>query len=289
MQKDESIRLLDFVMITLGCCLYGLGLAVVNIPNHLAEGGITGVTLILRALFGIDPALSTLLINVPLILIGYRFLGKRSLIYTIFGTLALSFWLYFWQRIPISLDIHHDMFIAGILAGIAGGFGSGVVYRFGGTTGGTDVVARISEKRRGIAMGHTLFALDAVVLTISLCYIDVLHMMYTLLAAYVFSRLVSLTQVGAYAGHGLIIISDQNEEIAEALMNELGRGASYIKMTGAYSNSEHQMVYCVIGPNELNLAKRIIERVDPRAFTSVIDVHEAIGEGFTYDSDKQPE
>ena len=85
MQKDESIRLLDFVMITLGCCLYGLGLAVVNIPNHLAEGGITGVTLILRALFGIDPALSTLLINVPLILIGYRFLGKRSLIYTIFG------------------------------------------------------------------------------------------------------------------------------------------------------------------------------------------------------------
>ncbi len=114
-------------------------------------------------------------------------------------------------------------------------------------------------------------------------------MMYTLLAAYVFSRLVSLTQVGAYAGHGLIIISDQNEEIAEALMNELGRGASYIKMTGAYSNSEHQMVYCVIGPNELNLAKRIIERVDPRAFTSVIDVHEAIGEGFTYDSDKQPE
>ena len=81
MQKDESIRLLDFVMITLGCCLYGLGLAVVNIPNHLAEGGITGVTLILRALFGIDPALSTLLINVPLILIGYRFLVNFCLLF----------------------------------------------------------------------------------------------------------------------------------------------------------------------------------------------------------------
>ncbi|AHA05170.1 MAG: YitT family protein [Pediococcus pentosaceus] len=284
MQKDESIRFLDFVMIALGCCLYGLGLAVVNIPNNLAEGGITGVTLILRALLGIDPALSTILINIPLIFIGYRFLGKRSLIYTIFGTFTLSFWLYVWQRVPISLDIHHDMFIAGILAGIAGGFGSGIVYRFGGTTGGTDVVARILEKRRGIAMGHTLFALDAVVLTISLCYIDVLHMMYTLLAAYVFSRLVSLTQVGAYAAHGLLIVSSKNQEIADALMDELERGASYIHMSGAYSKTEREMVYCVIGPNELNVAKRIIGRIDPQAFTSIIDVHEAIGEGFTYDS-----
>ncbi|KRO26292.1 hypothetical protein IV88_GL000077 [Pediococcus argentinicus] len=271
-------------MIALGCCLYGLGLAVVNIPNNLAEGGVTGITLIIRALLKIDPAFSTIAINIPLILIGYRFLGKRALIYTIYGTFMLSFWLYVWQRVPISLDIHHDMFIAGILAGLAGGFGSGVVYRFGGTTGGTDVIARIFEKRRGIPMGRTLFALDAVVLTISLCYIDVLHMMYTLLAAYVFSRIVTFTQVGAYTARGLLIISPHNEQIAQALMDELERGATFLHMQGAYSHEEREMVYCVIGPNELNVAKRIIDRIDPKAFTSILDVHEAIGEGFTYDS-----
>ncbi|GEP18685.1 YitT family protein [Pediococcus argentinicus] len=284
MQRDESLRLIDFLMIALGCCLYGLGLAVVNIPNNLAEGGVTGITLIIRALLKIDPAFSTIAINIPLILIGYRFLGKRALIYTIYGTFMLSFWLYVWQRVPISLDIHHDMFIAGILAGLAGGFGSGVVYRFGGTTGGTDVIARIFEKRRGIPMGRTLFALDAVVLTISLCYIDVLHMMYTLLAAYVFSRIVTFTQVGAYTARGLLIISPHNEQIAQALMDELERGATFLHMQGAYSHEEREMVYCVIGPNELNVAKRIIDRIDPKAFTSILDVHEAIGEGFTYDS-----
>ena len=261
-----------------------MGLAVVNIPNNLAEGGVTGITLIIRALLKIDPAFSTIAINIPLILIGYRFLGKRALIYTIYGTFMLSFWLYVWQRVPISLDIHHDMFIAGILAGLAGGFGSGVVYRFGGTTGGTDVIARIFEKRRGIPMGRTLFALDAVVLTISLCYIDVLHMMYTLLAAYVFSRIVTFTQVGAYTARGLLIISPHNEQIAQALMDELERGATFLHMQGAYSHEEREMVYCVIGPNELNVAKRIIDRIDPKAFTSILDVHEAIGEGFTYDS-----
>lgn len=284
MQRDESLRLIDFLMIALGCCLYGLGLAVVNIPNNLAEGGVTGITLIIRALLKIDPAFSTIAINIPLILIGYRFLGKRALIYTIYGTFMLSFWLYVWQRVPISLDIHHDMFIAGILAGLAGGFGSGVVYRFGGTTGGTDVIARIFEKRRGIPMGRTLFALDAVVLTISLCYIDVLHMMYTLLAAYVFSRIVTFTQVGAYTARGLLIISPHNEQIAQALMDELERGATFLHMQGAYSREEREMVYCVIGPNELNVAKRIIDRIDPKAFTSILDVHEVIGEGFMYDS-----
>ncbi|AEV95181.1 YitT family protein [Pediococcus claussenii] len=284
MQKDESLRLIDFVMITLGCCLYGLGLAVINIPNDLSEGGVTGITLILRALLHIDPAFSTLAINIPLIFIGYRFLGKRSLIYTIYGTFALSFSLYIWQRVPISLNIHHDMFIAGILAGLAGGFGSGLVYRFGGTTGGTDVVAKIFEKERGIPMGQTLFALDALVLTASLCYIDVVHMMYTLLAAYVFSRIVNFTQVGSYSDRGLLIISSNPESVAQALMDELLRGASFIHIQGAYSKDEREMVYCVVASNELQVAKRIINRIDPQAFTSIIDVNEALGEGFTYDS-----
>ena len=287
MEKDESIRLTDLLMITIGCAIYGLGLVVINIPNNLAEGGVTGITLIFRALFGINPALSTVLLNIPLIIVGYRFLGKRALLYTIYGTLALSFWIFAWQKVPLNLNIHHDMFIAGILAGIAGGFGSGLVYRWGGTTGGTDVIARIIEKEYGIAMGHTLFALDAVVLSISLVYIDIVHMMYTLLAAYVFSRLVTIIQVGSYAGYGLMIISDKNQEISQDLMSELHRGASFMDIAGAYQGQKRQMLYCVIGPNELNLAKRIIERIDENAFVSVVTVHETLGNGFTYDLDEK--
>ena len=129
-------------------CFYGLGLVSVNIANHLAEGGVTGITLIIRYWLHIDPALSTILINIPLIIIGYRYLGKKALVYTVYGTLALSFWIWFWQRFYIPINIHNDLFIAGILAGI---FGVLVLGSFinSGDHRGTDVVARILEKKKG--------------------------------------------------------------------------------------------------------------------------------------------
>ena len=132
--QNTKIRLIDLLMITIGTSLYAFGFVTVNIADRLAEGGVAGITLLLRFLLGINPALSTILINIPLLIIGYRYLGKKSLIYTIYGTLILSFWIWIWQIIPVSLNIHHDLFIAAILAGIIGGFGLGLVYRFNGTT-----------------------------------------------------------------------------------------------------------------------------------------------------------
>ena len=179
--QNEKISLKDLIFITIGCSLYAFGLVTVNIANNLAEGGATGITLIIRYWLHIDPAYSIILLNIPLIWIGYRYLGKKALIYTIYGTTMLSIWTWLWQRIPIDINIHHDLFLAGVLAGLIGGTGSGLVYRFGGTTGGTDIVARIFEKKRGIVMGKTLLALDVIVLTCSLSYLDLRQMMYTLL------------------------------------------------------------------------------------------------------------
>lgn len=273
---------LDLVMITLGCGIYALGLVAINIANHLAEGGITGITLILRALLHIDPAYSTLLINIPLIIIGFRFLGLRSLLYTIYGTLALSAWIYFWQRIPLNFDIHHDMFLAAICAGLCGGFGSGLVYRFGGTTGGTDIVARIFEKHHGIAMGQTLLCLDTMVLIASLSYIDLQHTLYTLLAAYVFSRIVNIIQEGAYSARGVLIFSSKSDQIATTIMAQLERGVSFLNAEGAFSKQTTKAIYCVVAPSELTTLKRIVSQHDERAFISVIDVNDVVGEGFTY-------
>lgn len=284
---NEKISILDLLMITLGCALYGLGLVSINIANNLAEGGVTGITLILRYWLHINPAFSTIAINIPLIAIGYRFLGKKALVYTIYGTLALSFWIWFWQKVYIPINIHHDLFIAGILAGIFGGIGSGIVYKFGGTTGGTDVVARILEKQQGIQMGKTLLALDAIVLTLSLSYLDLRQMMYTLLASFVFSQLVNFIQDGAYTARGVIVISNSPEKIADAIMDELERGVSYLKGEGAFLETDFKAVYCVISPRELTALKRIVERYDPKAFISVLDVTEVVGEGFTYDRPKK--
>lgn len=281
-QKDESIHVLDLMMIGIGCAMFAFGLVFFNIANHLADGGISGVTLILRALFGIDPAYSTILINVPLILIGWRFLGRQSLIYTIYGTIMLSFFLWIWQRVPIVIQLHGDLLLSALGAGVIGGFGSGLLYRYGGTTGGTDIIARIFERFRGVPMGRTLLYLDVIVLLFSLVYIDIQHMAYTLIYSYIFARIVNFTQEGAYAARGIIVVSDHHQAITDNIMDELGRGVSLIDGEGGYSHHPRKMIYVVVAPSELHQLRQIIQRNDPRAFVSVINVNEALGEGFTF-------
>lgn len=278
----ERISIRDLIMIAIGTGMYGWGLINVNIPNDLAEGGISGITLILRALFNWNPAYTNLLLNVPLLFIGYHILGRRALIYTIWGIASLSFWLWLWQVVPTPPALHHDMLIAGIIAGIIAGFGLGIVFRFGGTSGGSDVVARIVEQKFSIPIGRTMFILDACVLLLSLVYIDIVHMMYTLIASFVFSQVVSMTQRGAYDARSFMIFTQYPEEMSHAIMDELDRGTSLLKAEGGYSHRDQRVVYAVVDPSEVSTVRRIVDQVDPKAFVSIFTTQEQLGEGFSY-------
>lgn len=282
-KKEEQVRVLDLFMITIGCATYAFALVMFNIANQLADGGISGVTLILRALFHVDPAYSTIIINIPLIWIGYRFLGRRAIIYTLYGTVMLSAFLWIWQRVPMAIDLHHDLFLSAMAAGITGGAGSGLLYRFGGTTGGTDIIARIFERFRGVPMGQTLLWLDIVVLFASLIYIDIRHMAYTLLCAYVFSRLVNFILSGTYAAKGVLIVSTETQAIVDEVMTEMQRGVSILHGEGGYSHQDRPVLYIVVSPSELHDLQMIVSELDQSAFMTIFDVNEAIGEGFTYE------
>lgn len=272
----------EVVMIMVGTSIYAFGLVYLNIANHLAEGGVSGITLILRALFGIDPAYSTLLINIPLILIGGKILGKRSLAYTVLGTVSLSAFLWIWQRVPLQINLQHDLLIVSLLAGLIAGTGSGLVYRMGGTTGGSDIIARILEKNYGISMGRSLLVLDIIVLLASLTYIDLKRMMYTLIVSYVFSRVIDSILDGGYSAKGILVVSNKNEEIAPLLMTGLERGVTFLSGEGGFSGHSKKIIYMVVSSSELNEVKRIVHEIDEKAFLSIINVHEVEGEGFTY-------
>ncbi|EMF0617611.1 YitT family protein [Enterococcus hirae] len=272
----------EVVMIMVGTSIYAFGLVYLNIANHLAEGGVSGITLILRALFGIDPAYSTLLINIPLILIGGKILGERSLAYTVLGTVSLSAFLWIWQRVPLQINLQHDLLIVSLLAGLIAGTGSGLVYRMGGTTGGSDIIARILEKNYGISMGRSLLVLDVIVLLASLTYIDLKRMMYTLIVSYVFSRVIDSILDGGYSAKGILVVSNKNEEIAPLLMTGLERGVTFLSGEGGFSGHSKKIIYMVVSSSELNEVKRIVHEIDEKAFLSIINVHEVEGEGFTY-------
>ena len=284
MKRINKATFIDLLMIALGCAIYGISLDMISVPNKLADGGLSGISLILRHFWGINMGLSTLILNIPLILLGYRFMGKRLLAYTIWGTVSLSFFLWFWRSVPIikQLDLEHDLFLSAISAGVLSGVGLGLVFRYNGTSGGTDIIARICQIKFGISSGKMLLFCDAVVLFASLSYLDIKHMMYTLLASFILSRAMDTVQQGAYSARGLLIISDKYEQIGQMIDLKLERGFTYFKALGGYKQDEKRVIYVVVAPREIPAIKQLIKQEDPNAFVSILEVHEALGEGFTY-------
>lgn len=289
MHKFTKRNILELFMIMLGCAIYGLSLDMISAPNQLTDGGISGITLLLRHFWGINMGLSSLLLNIPLIILGYRFMGKRLLAYTIWGTLWLSFFLWFWRLVPIiyQLNLEHDLFLSAILAGTLSGIGLGLVFRYNGTSGGTDIIARICQIKYGLSSGKVLLFCDAIILFASLSYLDLKHIMYTLVASFILSRVMDTVQQGAYSARGLLIISDNYEKIAEMIDLKLDRGFTYLEARGGYKKTKRPVIYLVVSPREIPAVKELIAAEDPKAFVSVIEVHEALGEGFTYKQKRQ--
>ena len=285
MNKEVKFHTLNFLMIALGTATYAFGFVNFNMVNHLAEGGVSGITLIFHALFKINPAYTQILLNIPLFILGVKIFGKRGMIYTIHGTVCLSIFIWLFQRMSMSIDLAHDTLIAALLAGIFAGIGGGIVFRFGGTTGGGDIIGRYFEQKKGFALGQTLFVFDILVLTLSLSYIDIQHMMYTVIASFVFSQVVAVVQNGGYTVRGMLIISSKYAAISQKITDEIGRGATYLKAEGVYSGQDTKVIYVVLSPIQVQAVKGILAEIDPDAFVSIINVHEVIGSGFTYTED----
>ena len=285
MNKEVKFHPLNFLMIALGTATYAFGFVNFNMVNHLAEGGVSGITLIFHALIKINPAYTQILLNIPLFILGVKIFGKRGMIYTIHGTVCLSIFIWLFQRMSMSIDLAHDTLIAALLAGIFAGIGGGIVFRFGGTTGGGDIIGRYFEQKKGFALGQTLFVFDILVLTLSLSYIDIQHMMYTVIASFVFSQVVAVVQNGGYTVRGMLIISSKYAAISQKITDEIGRGATYLKAEGVYSGQDTKVIYVVLSPIQVQAVKGILAEIDPDAFVSIINVHEVIGSGFTYTED----
>ncbi|WP_239254523.1 YitT family protein [Listeria ilorinensis] len=284
----KTLRFKNIFFIMLGTAIYAFGLVNFNIQNGLGEGGLTGITLILLNFFGIDPAYSNLFLNIPLFLIGWRVLGSRTFIYSGIGTFSLSLFLWIFQRIPFTLDLHNDLLLVALFAGGFTGVGLGIVFRYGGTTGGSDIIAKLLNFKKGISMGKTLFIFDALVLTASLSYLDVRQVMYTLVTVFIGSRVIDFVQEGAYAARGAMIISKDNQTIASHIMMAMNRGVTILEGRGGFSKLDQDVLYVVVAKNELIQLKNIIDAIDPHAFVSVSVVHDVIGEGFTLDENKNP-
>ncbi|AMQ06861.1 MULTISPECIES: YitT family protein [Sporosarcina] len=285
----DGIKFKNIFFIILGAAIFSFGLVHFNIQNELAEGGFTGITLILLFAFKWDPAIMNLILNIPMFIIGWKLLGKKVFVYTVIGTIAVSVFLKVFMIYQIDIHLKDDMFLVALFAGVFIGIGLGIIFRYGGTTGGVDIIARLAHKYIGWSMGKTMFLFDALVILVSWAvYLDHRSMMYTLVALFVGARVIDFVQEGAYAARGAFIISDSQDDIATKITEEMDRGVTVFRGYGHFTKSDREILYCVVGRNEIVRLKNIITSVDPHAFVSLTDVHDVMGEGFTLDEQKQP-
>ncbi len=279
----------NVLFILAGAAVFSFGLVHFNMQNNLSEGGFTGITLLLYFLFKIDPSISNLVLNIPVFIIGWRLLGRTVFAYSIIGTVSLSVFLWIFQRYQIHMPLKHDLALAALFAGVFIGTGLGIIFRYGGTTGGVDIIVRLVNKYFHTPMGKVMFVFDACVITLSLIfYLSYKEAMYTLVAVFVASKVIDFMQEGGYAAKGATIISEKNEQIQRKIIEEMERGVTVLKGQGSYTKAERDVLYCVVPKNEVVLLKNVITSVDPHAFVAVSDVHDVLGEGFTLDENKNP-
>ncbi|MGG1659679.1 YitT family protein [Brevibacillus sp. NRS-1366] len=281
-----NLRMKSIIAIIIGSAIMGFGINAFNIPNHLAEGGITGISILLKLLFPVvDQGIVFFALNIPLFFLGWKILGRTSFFYTMLGTVSLSIFLSVFDG--VLLLPMQDRLLASLYAGVAVGVGLGIIFRYGGTTGGVDIIARLLQKYMGVSMGRTLFLGDILVIGASLIYLNLESAMYTLVVVFIAARVIDFFQDGAYAGKALTIISNHAEDISSQIL-DLGRGVTLLAGKGAYSGEEKKVIYVVVSRNEVMRFKNIVQEIDPHAFVIVNDVHEVLGEGFTFDENKKP-
>ncbi|NQP18332.1 YitT family protein [Streptococcus suis] len=283
------LRIRNILAIIIGSALFAFSLNYLVMPNHLFEGGVTGLTLILYYLFNIQPWLMNILVNIPLFVIGWKLLGKKVLYLSILGTFSVTLWLAIFEKFPLAINLEHDLFLVSTFSGILMGIGLGLIFKAGGTTGGSDIIARIGHKYLPYSIGQIILAVDMIILTfIVLVFKDLRLVLYTLMMVAIATRVIDFISDGGYGSKGLMIISQKSQEIATAIDAEIERGVTFIKAEGFYSKTPVNMVYSVIYKSQLQETKELIHRIDPHAFITITDAHEVLGEGFTLDKNKQP-
>lgn len=284
--KQIYLHTRNILTILVGAFIAAIGINYFAIPNQLAEGGLTGIALLLNYSFGLPPGWIILVLNIPLFIIGYKVFGKQTLFYTLIGTTALSFFIEWTSNVGAPRE---DVLLAALYTGVLVGIGLGLIFRVGGTTGGVDIIARLMHKYFGWSMGKTMFVFDFFVILVSTKIIGLDKAMYTLVVVFVGARVIDFVVEGLNASKAATIISNAAVLLADEITKKMGRGVTFLQGKGAYTGAEKNVVYIVLAPNEIPKLKQIVHDADPYAFMVIHDVRDVYGEGFSYEDPNEVE
>ena len=268
----------EYTLITAGAFIMGFAIKNMFDPISLVTGGVTGIAIILKSLAGIPLWLTNTLCNIPLFFAAWKIKGWQFIKRTAVATGALSLSLYVIPEIPFLME---DLLLTSLFGGIISGLGTGLVFLFQATTGGTDMLAALLQRKlRHYSIAQIMQVLDAGVVLAGAAVFGVRYALYALIAIYGIAKVSDGLLEGLKFSKQAYIISDQYREIAKAVMTRMDRGVTAVDAVGMYSGQNKKLLFCVVSKKEIVILREIVAEFDKKAFVIVSDVREVFGEGF---------
>lgn len=273
----------DYGVITFGALLSATAARSFLVPNEVVAGGITGLAIMLNSMMALPIGWMIIGFNIPLFIFGFRMLGGlKFAIRTVYATVLLAFGIdYIAPFLPI---VTNDPLLYSIYGGLLDGIGMGLVLRVGGTTGGTDIIARIVERRYGVAPGRVILLVDIAIYVGAFFLYGPEKALYALIVAFIATRVIDATLAAGKGSRQLFIITQAPDAIVRDVFAELGRGVTLLEGRGGYTHRKRNILVCAVARSEVGVIKAIVNAHDPKAFVIIGEALEVVGEGFTHPS-----
>ncbi|MBI5351884.1 MAG: YitT family protein [Chloroflexi bacterium] len=279
----------DYVIIVLASFIQAASLRIFFVPANLASGGVSGISQLINHFTGWPIGMMILIGNIPLFLLGWRFLGGHRfafrtataiISYSLLTDLLLKIPLFTHYTDILINDLKGDIFLNSLYGAIVSGIGFGLVYRARGTSGGSDILARILNKWRGISMTQSYLVVDTAVILSAGFVFGWKQALYAMITLYVSGLVAETVLEGGGTVRTAMIVTNNPEDVSARVIEELERGVTYLEGRGAFTGNSRPVLYCVVSRAEVATLKTIVHESDPDAFMVIGVAHEALGEGF---------
>ncbi|WP_211749552.1 YitT family protein [Paenibacillus sp. Marseille-Q4541] len=269
---------LDTILIMFGAFIMAIAFNLFLVPNQIASGGVSGISILAKEALGFEPAFTQWALNIPLFIAGYLILGRQYGIRSLLGSIMLPFFVYLTSSwvVPTSNPL-----LASIFGGIGVGLGIGIVYRGRGSTGGLTILAQIIQKFSGLRLSLCIMMLDGAVIILAGWVLSLENSLFALISLYVTGKMIDTVEMGFGTSKVAYIISNHTELITKAILSDLDRGLTKLSAQGGYTDDDRTVLMVVVGQNEIARLKTLVRSVDPNAFVTITNAHEVLGEGFT--------
>lgn len=291
LQKDRMFTrkwFISYLLIIVGTFLVATGYVYFITPYKIVPGGIYGISIVLHHMFGTPVGLTALLFNIPLTIIGTKVLGPRFGTKTVVGFVLTSVFVdalsYFSQYKPL---VESDPLLSSVFGGALVGAGVGMIFKSKATSGGSDVIAMIIARYTKLPLGQLMMMVDSIIVLVGfIAFGDWRIPLYSWITIFVMGKTIDTVLSGVNYEKTIFIVSEKHHEIRDKIINDLNRGGTFLQGEGMFNGQEKKVIFTVVNRRELAMLEEFINKIDPKAFLTIMDAHEILGQGFKSLHDK---